>query len=332
MKMSVFVKRFLSCLKLSVGNLMKFPLSVVFKLFCVNVSIAYAEVKGAGDVKKNYMKKHRIIKDYLSSCYGSIIDRYEGKINWTEQKETDDLYPIWMFWWQGEECMPELCKICYESVKCNSAGRKVHLLTKYNYMEFLNVPKDILKKVEDGSFCIANFADICRVWLIAKYGGMWLDCTVLLTKQIEENWFARPFMSAKLNSGSDIFVSDSRWMTFFIGGFKNSPFFECLRELLEEYGKREKAFVDYLVIDYFIDLLMERFPSFAAGWNSVDFDSRGFYGLMPVMNKAEGNTNFQNLLSENVFFKLSYKFSLEENTESGQLTVWGKLKRLYGKC
>lgn len=47
-----------------------------------------------------------------------------------QEKSNND--PVWIFWYQGETAMPEIVKICYNSIVSNIHDRPVHLLTKDN--------------------------------------------------------------------------------------------------------------------------------------------------------------------------------------------------------
>ena len=50
----------------------------------------------------------------------------------------EDNYPIWVMWWQGENKMPEVVKICYASILKNAGSHPVNLITNCNYEKYLD--------------------------------------------------------------------------------------------------------------------------------------------------------------------------------------------------
>ena len=58
---------------------------------------------------------------------------------------------IWTIWWQGEDNAPESMKMCFESMRINSNGHPVIVISEQNLSEYIRLPKYILKK------CNLNF-------------------------------------------------------------------------------------------------------------------------------------------------------------------------------
>lgn len=89
--------------------------------------------------------------------------------------------PVWFCWLQGIENAPRLVQVCYTSVQKYCADRPVHLITGENMSDFVTLPDYIMQKYHTGIIPPAQFSDILRLALLVKYGGIWIDSTVLLT-------------------------------------------------------------------------------------------------------------------------------------------------------
>lgn len=87
--------------------------------------------------------------------------------------------PIWVFWWTGEETAPEIVKACIKSIRRNANGHRVIFLSKDNLHDYVTLPDFIEKKHNDGNIGHAHYSDIVRISLLAEYGGVWIDSTVL---------------------------------------------------------------------------------------------------------------------------------------------------------
>jgi hypothetical protein len=324
--MMQFLRHLLKLLEYYAGQIRYYGFSFVFKLFYTDVKIAYLQdviyhknkfEKQSEDEFSLYARRHDLIKSYLISKSKS-----DEKIS-LEKKKDNLTDPIWVCWWQGEDCMPELCKMCYESILKHSGHHPVILITKENVRDYIELPDFVLSKLNSGNFGFANFADILRVCLIAEYGGLWLDCTIYLTDNIDEKYFKREFSSFSFGEGrNNVFVSRFRWSTFFLGTHCGSDFFKDLEQMLLYYAKREKFFIDYLVIDYFIDILMER-ESYVSYLSYCDVNSE-LYSLQPLLNRKYDEELWSSLTNKACVFKLSYK----ENVCDDKGTFYSYMKNL----
>lgn len=84
------------------------------------------------------LKKHQAIIEYLLDKYGYTIktnrkEELQGNLNNIENV-------IWTFWWQGESMAPEMIKQCIASMKQNSNGHEVIVISEANYMQYIQVP------------------------------------------------------------------------------------------------------------------------------------------------------------------------------------------------
>lgn len=95
---------------------------------------------------------------------------------------------IWQCWLQGEERMPAIVRRCVDSVRRHaSPGQRVVLITEANYADYVALPPAITALRRAGRIPDAQFSDLLRIWLLASYGGFWIDATCLLTAPIPES-------------------------------------------------------------------------------------------------------------------------------------------------
>ena len=84
---------------------------------------------------------------------------------------------IYVYWDKGVEGLPPLLYTIYKKnkEKAKKYGYKYEFITKKNIHNFVDVP-DIFYKLEP------NFqSDICRFFILNKYGGIWIDCDIMIT-------------------------------------------------------------------------------------------------------------------------------------------------------
>ena len=150
-------------------------------------------------------------------------------------------YPVWVFWYQGVEEMPELVKGCYQHLVRNN--RNVILITKLNFREYCSIPDYILGRVERGEISFTHFSDILRVSLLAEHGGLWLDSTCWVANTISDEVYAMELFTPRTKGVPDLpFWSNSRWCTWCTGtNRKNNPLFVFVRDLLYIFLRRISA-------------------------------------------------------------------------------------------
>lgn len=80
---------------------------------------------------------------------------------------------IWTFW-DGEE--PELVKKCIGSWKKYNPEYKIIVLNKNNLKDYLSDDINSIPHTED---FIQRYADFVRVNVVKKYGGIWMDASII---------------------------------------------------------------------------------------------------------------------------------------------------------
>lgn len=276
-----------------------------------------------------FKMKDKIVLNWIYKNYGLFIDSYKKKLS-TDKKFSFSKPPIWVCWFQGEENAPLLVKKCIASIRKNSNGHDVIVITDSNISDFIDIPFQILEKVTTGKLSRTNFSDIVRSMLLASYGGMWIDATFFITKSIPEDYFAYPvFSAAKQPEPKDrrnVCISRYRWTGSFLGADKSNHLLFCfLKDMLLEYEKQNSVFIDYLLIDYFIYIAYEKFEEVRKDIDNIPDNNLNFGWLFHVMNKPFDKEEAEKMLKcETLVFKLSYKMNWKKE-RYGKITYFGKL-------
>lgn len=167
---------------------------------------------------------------------------------------------VWIFWWQGEKSMPDMVKRCYSSVKENLKNWEIILLTEHNYKDYVDIPIHILEKLKSGVITLTHFSDILRLELLIRYGGLWVDATVLCTNgQIPKsitngNLFL--FLSQKPGADGDA-IPLSSWLMW---AKTNNRILMATQTLLYSYWEKNKRLNDYFLLHYFMSIVMDYYP------------------------------------------------------------------------
>lgn len=130
---------------------------------------------------------------------------------------------IWSFWHDAED-MPEIVKTCMKSWKVHNPDYKIHVLTRDTIKDFLP-DIDTSKWTHSGG--LSHLSDRIRINLLAKYGGIWMDASILCTRSLQ--WIH----DLRNKHDSDVvafylegFTTDKRYPvieSWFIASVQNSP-------------------------------------------------------------------------------------------------------------
>lgn len=91
--------------------------------------------------------------------------------------------------------IPKVAEMCMESWRKWNPDYEIILLTKKNYLDYLNIPYKITSnihfdtKVDDGT---ARFIDLIRIHALHEHGGIWIDIGVFLGESVDKWLFPKP--------------------------------------------------------------------------------------------------------------------------------------------
>jgi hypothetical protein len=106
-----------------------------------------------------------------------LTDSFNSRVRNNQMDEASAEIPriIWMMWWQGFDTAPDLIKQCCSSWERHNRDWKVVLLDKENLGEYLDMRNIV--DINRRDISIQKMANLIRVNLLRKHGGVWVDAT-----------------------------------------------------------------------------------------------------------------------------------------------------------
>jgi hypothetical protein len=270
-------------------------------------------------------KKHSTITKWLTNRFQYLIIAYKNRSD--ENTAFQGYIPplIWVCWWDGIEAMPPLVRACYNSLLKHKNGYKANLITKDNFKNFVSVSEHILEKLEAGIITVTHFSDILRMSLLAKYGGLWLDATILVTGTIQLGNV--PFFTVKRDFGGKD-VPRRRWTGFCIAGQKNNLLFEFSKDFFNEYWLKNNDMIDYFLIDYVIAIA---YNSFSLVKQMIDNVGNNNPDVSVMQHNLENkfSVDFIEKFKDTVFHKLNWKKQCTTVTSNKNSTLYEYILEMY---
>lgn len=268
-----------------------------------------------------HKKKDLWIQNYLEAKLASCIEEYA---NQSDAGEVVENAPIWVCWWTGEETAPPLVQQCIKSIRANAGVHPVHLICQENVDKYLNIPTHIMDRVRDKEMCLANFSDYLRFSLLAEYGGLWLDATIFCSGPIPEMCFQTPVFTCKSSAVNSRYISDYRWTSFCFGGQRGNVLFRFFKEAFAAYWSVECRAIDYLLVDYLIDIAYRRISAVRQWLDDVPVNNIHRDDLQAAMNAALPAELFEQIIKpDTCFYKLSWRERYSDIASNGEQSVYG---------
>lgn len=186
----------------------------------------------------------RILKGKIAKIYLKKYVKYALNVNLeSELEKSNNEKVIWQYWEQGIENAPDIVKACVASVEKykNEYGHIV--LDKNTIKNYINIPEYIWDMNKKGVIKSAHMSDIIRISLLTKYGGIWVDATILFTDNLPE-----------YITNSDLFVFQNDLKTdldglnmanYFIASKSNNIYLKRMEILLNKYWQENKFYINY---------------------------------------------------------------------------------------
>lgn len=212
---------------------------------------------------------------------------------------------VWVCWFQGEDKAPDLVRACINSIRKMYMDCDVVVLTDRNIKEYVQMPKYIIEKRKKGIISAQHYSDLLRIELLCKYGGLWLDATVLCTSSdITEGLFDLPLFVYK---GMDLLRKDimptiaSNWLIY---AHSNQKILLLTRKLLHMYWQETNDIDDYYIFHIFFALSARRYIE---EWNEVPmFNNCNPHTLQFELDNRFDEKRWNQILKMSDFHKLNH--------------------------
>ena len=246
------------------------------------------------------------IQKFLKDNYLSVIQQAEkDTAPAAEKSEYDDC--IWIAWFQGLEKAPPLVQHCVKSIQQNANGHKVIIITEKNIFDFVQFPDYIIQKYKAKILTMQQLSNMLRMSLIYKYGGVWIDATMLATAPLSPAIFNSEFYTIKKTSASPYYIPQGRWTTYFLSGKKGCPLAHIIVSVLFAYWKTNTELVDYFLFDQTINFCYENSPMCHALIESVPENNPEAIFFKGRYGKPFDAAEWERIKKTTSLFKLSWK-------------------------
>ncbi len=296
--------------------------------------------------KAIYPEVLKRVEPYLIQKYGSkVLGQAKRQSRAQEVKSSRSLSlehkrskMIWFCWLQGLEQAPPIVKACYNSLRRHLTDREIKVIDNENWKEYVDLPDYIVEKWKKGRIPAALFSDLLRLELLIKYGGTWIDSTVLctgfkfqdcppgesahvrdssikfgspLTQSQTSSYKWKEFLDADLflfqyTKQGSIPVSISNW---FIASCSNNDVLIVLRDMLYAYWKDYDCTLDYYIFHLFFSMLSKEYTEeilampYGQSMNSLV--------IMHHLGEKFNQEKWEKLTQRVSFHKLAFRVSKE---------------------
>lgn len=257
------------------------------------------------------------VEPMLIERYGSIVSGFKFQVS-SDCEHKKSNY-VWWCWLQGIEQAPPIVKACYNSLRRNLPDREIVVIDDKNWKEYVELPEYIVEKWEKGRIPAAMFSDLLRLQLLIKYGGTWIDSTVLCTgfkgSKVQEfkNYLDTDLFLFQYTKQGSIPVSISNW---FITACTNNELLIVLRDMLFAYWKDYDCTLDYYIFHLFFALLSKEYPEEIAAMPYGQ--SMNSLALLHHWNEKFDQQKWDRLTERVCFHKLAFRVSdaIKKNKEN----------------
>ncbi|WP_295916153.1 capsular polysaccharide synthesis protein [uncultured Anaerovibrio sp.] len=250
------------------------------------------------------------VKQRLERKYKKTLEIFDRTYDDSLQHEASN--KVWICWFQDMDNAPDLVKKCYDSVKHNLVNKEIVLITADNLQQYVQFPDYIIDKWKAGIITHTHMTDLLRLELLIRYGGLWLDATVLCTspeKDIPKYFFESDlFFFQSLKPGRDgnaTYISS--WL---INAKTNNKILMATRTLLYEYWRNNNDMDDYFLLHVFMSIVLDKYED---DWKKIiPRDNAAPHILLLRLFEEYDETVWRAIKDQVPFHKLSYKKSEEK--------------------
>lgn len=286
-------------------------LKIKNSLFKVIIELFVFNKKQRTKLKSRWAKKH--LKKYVDHAIEFVESAdYKKERTKVPMDKSRDL--IWQYWQQGIENAPLLVKRCLESTQRFHPDKKINVLNYNNIADYVEIPSKYYDMLNNGKMHSAFFSDILRIYLLAQYGGTWVDATIFFTGRIPDDIFESEFFVFSKNPKDD--PLENNMSNYFIHSKPGTITVAAIRHALNEYWNENDFAINYFFFEHLASML-STYPNLKEDWENMPnysmYDTTLIYS---IMYDDYNNDKFEEIKSKSNIHKLSYK--IVRDTSSGK--------------
>jgi len=188
---------------------------------------------------------------------------------------------IWIFWAQGWENAPLLCKVCKESWILNNPDWEVIALDQNDIASYVQLDYSL----EGKKLTYTNHSNILRLAILSKNGGVWADPTTFCNMPLNE-WLP-PLMQTGFFAFKKIKTTIADW---FLASEKKNFLIRCWEQYANLYWKYAKEEGRYFWPHYLFEYLIRNDRQVKTMWlQTPQISSQGPYTVQKYLKEHTNN-------------------------------------------
>lgn len=287
-------------------------------------------IKESNEIWNTPENSSDVCRRIIEKEFTDLIEKYKKLDKTFDRNKTNNSKYIWVLWLQGEDKMPEIVKLCIKSIKKFAPkDKEVVVLTNKNIDQYIEFPEYILKRVKDVKITLTHFSDMVRFELLERYGGLWVDSTILTTSPIPECYFNTNLYSIIRDEPEKIKENPyyNGLTSFLIGGSKGYPLFSFMKEFFYEYQLKHNVLIDVHLINVGYAIAFDNFELIRKDVESIGKNNEKRGQLVKYINRKFDEQKWIELTDNQVFHKMDWRLEYKEEN-NGNITFFKKIKEI----
>ncbi len=236
---------------------------------------------------------------------------------------------VWVMWWQVTD-IPMFVQRNITLMR-ERLNKRVIVLNQENLSDFLQIPEDIIERLDKHQISYQTFSDYIRMKILFEYGGVWLDSTIYVGEHDnflnQLNFADHALITVKgIQDFGNKFIPKGRWVIYCIGGHSGQMLFKFVDDCLSYYIENDIATPDYFLTDYLFDIAYKNnIGGFYEKLQKVPSNNVNCEKLAPLMNRKFDESVLKQITRNTSVFKLSNKISYRSRTTDQKKTFYSYL-------
>lgn len=263
-----------------------------------------------------------VIRSFVKKTISEVIHKYKSEsVKIFNKNVIAEDAPIWICWWQGEECMPNLCKLCLKSVRKNKGNHPVIVISQHNYTEYVSISELYLTRLKNAEISITHFTDVLRFTLLKQNGGIWLDAAILMLNPLSLGNLS--FYSNKNVEKDNKYISRYRWTGGVLASCHDSIISNFMVDAYNCYWSKYNSIVSFMLMDYLLDIGYEEIAEIKKQIDNIPYTNPDFYSLKSVFHTKCDTTQITKIRKSSMLVSLNRRFEYGDLDSDGNITYYG---------
>lgn len=278
--------------------------------------------------------KYHVITEFLYKENKTLIEAF-NKSEHHQALMIGSESNVWVLWWQGLEQAPDIVRICIESIKCHIGNRKLIILSKNNYVDYVELDNQYIEMLNQEKITKTQFSDLLRLNLLFQQGGIWLYITYLLTGDLPEYVSKLSFFTIRHGMEKEYPMSKGLWSSSALGFGKGNEKLKLFIDMYNAYFSKHEKLIDYLLTDYIFAVCCDYCQEIKKMFMSVPINNQNVNKLLCIMNKDYDEQLITCMLNGTTMNKLNRRYSFKSMTKNksnkfiDKRTIYGYFQDMY---